>query len=131
MHKTMGLFMFVVALLVGCQSNPLPTATPTLAKQPIRLISITVDISGLPEQAFATVRVRKDTEPQTLVQAERGNGQWEIGLPLSCDGCIVTASAEGYTSVPISYTLERVNDTFQVYDAARNAQATAVFSFTR
>jgi hypothetical protein len=96
----------------------------------MQLRSIDVEISGLPENAFVTLNISKPPSSQSFVSAERGNGIWNIDVPLYCDSCIVTATASGYTSIPISYTIKIVDGSVQVYDENNKIIERAIFTFT-
>jgi hypothetical protein len=130
MNKWACIVIIVFFLFAGCQLSPTPTVTPTLSKQPIELGSIVVEISGLPENTFATVSVSNPPSSQAIVQAERGNGKWVLDLPLYCDACLITASFDGFTSTPTNYSLTITDGKFQVHDANGQIKETANFSFT-
>lgn len=133
MKKQIGLLTLAVCILVGCQPIPTPTPlqiTPTLPKQPIQLLSVEVEISGLPEDVSVSLSVSKPPSSQPIIRGERGTGVWNLDLPLYCDFCVVTANASGYTSTPISYTIKVIDGNPQVYAADNKTTDRAIFTFT-
>ena len=132
MRKTNDLLTVVFCVVVRCQSTPTPSplVTPTSRQQPIELKPMEVEISGLPENVFASLSVSKPPSSQPIIQAERGTGVWKLDLPLYCDICVVTANVSGYTNTPISYTIKIIDGKLQVYDADNKATNRAVFAFT-
>jgi hypothetical protein len=102
--------LIILVLLAACVYRP--SSTPTIT--PIRIPNqpmpqrpiIGGQISGLPENSLATINVRLPTG-ESDVDGERGNGHWEF-VVTDTGGAqkIVTVEADGYVSVPISYTIQ-------------------------
>ena len=103
-------FSVFILLLAGCIYRP--TSTPAITpigipNQPMPQRPIVGgQISGLPENSLATINVRL-TNGESVLSGERGNGKWEF-VVTATGGVqkIVTADADGYISVPISYTIQ-------------------------
>jgi hypothetical protein len=104
----------VIALLTiiitSCRVLPIETPNPTATKQPKQpepnQPRILGEISGVLDDTLITMHVQtpKGWEARTITR--QGDGTWEsIVTDASGIDYIITAEANGYASIPISYTI--------------------------
>jgi hypothetical protein len=88
-------------LTVSCVTSAIPTKQPIPGRPLIR-----GQVSGIPDDALATIRVRTPGGWEARTITRLGSGTWEaVVTDASGVDYVVTAEAEGYASDPISYTI--------------------------